>query len=201
MINKRNKEESWGRECWGMTLTELLVSTALIGIVMLGVVSVEYASKRSQENMSRKSIVTTRTSAMLLHIVKNAALAVGDVIDVGIRIRTTGGINSRYACFRQDIPQTPGNYSDDTWVCYTRRTTNKVHTCNRTSPGACTSFTTTLGTATALSVTYTADRATQTNRVDISITSLYDDSAPFDPDGNPRVIMTAQVNPTGQSFF
>jgi len=143
MINKRNKEESWGREgCphrffgfrpqnlyvgapmfkfqqthkkkvfagtygWGMTLTELLVSTALIGIVMLGVVSVEYASKRSQENMSRKSIVTTRTSAMLLHIVKNAALAVGDVIDVGIRIRTTGGINSRYACFRQDIPQTP----------------------------------------------------------------------------------------------
>lgn len=185
-----------------MTLTELLVSTALIGIIMLGVVSVEYASKKSQENMSRRSIVTARTSGILFHIAKNAGFAVGDITSVGVQIAGTG--DTSYACFRQDIPLTPGNYSDDTWVCYTRRSTNLVHTCNKASPTFCSASDSVLGAATALSVAYTIDSTAQTNIVTISVTSLYNCSASFDtsdPDKNPRVIMTAQASPTGQSFF
>ena len=189
-----------------MTLTELLVSTALIGIVMLGVVSVEYASKRAQENISRKSIVTARVSSMILHIVKNAALTGGDVTNVGIQTGGTG--NSSYSCFRQDIPQTPGDYSDDTWVCYTLRTTNVLYTCNnQPSPTFCADANPTirtLGSATAFTVTYTPDSSTQDNTVTISLTSLYDCSSSYDagdPTKNPRVIMTAEANPLGQTYF
>ncbi len=189
-----------------MTLTELLVSSVLIGIVMLGVVSVEYASKRAQENISRRSIATARVSSMMLHMAKNAALTVGDVTNIGIQTGGTG--NSSYSCFRQDVPQTPDVYSDDTWVCYTLRTTNVLYTCNnQPSPTFCADTNTTirtLGSATAFTVTYTPSSSTQDNKVTISLTSLYDSSSPYDasdPSKNPRVIMTAEVNPMGHTYF
>ena len=135
----------------GLTLTELLVTTTIIGIMMLGVVAADHSLSRGEQGASRGAVVTMRVNAMMTNITKNAALAVGTDSQRGICISSSTDpilacqavadnvttANTNYICFHQDfnpvVPagadpldqvywrKTPGDFSDDRWVCYTRK--------------------------------------------------------------------------------
>ena len=181
-----------------MTLTELLVSTALISIVMVGVVSVDYAIRNSQQKISKSALTAMRTSATMLDIMKNAALATGDITNPGV-LQVAQGV-----CIRQDVSD-PNVYTDDTWVCYTSNpSANDVRKCNRTSSGPCPMNSTLLGTIISggLSITLVQNNSptAQSSYVDISITNRYDPALASDPLNNPEIKLTSWVYPVAHSF-
>ena len=61
----------------GLTLAELLITTMVIGIIMIGMVSVDYALRFSEQEQTRTSLATLRTSAALQDIATAAAQAYG----------------------------------------------------------------------------------------------------------------------------
>jgi prepilin-type N-terminal cleavage/methylation domain-containing protein len=119
----------------GVTLTELLIASVLIGIIMLGIVSVDYATRQSHQKTTATGQLAMSTGGMLLDIMKNSSLAVGDAATAnnsGIYVSPGGNT----ACFRQDLLQTPSNYTDDSWICYTESANNLLK-CTRTASGDC----------------------------------------------------------------
>lgn len=114
----------------GITLTELLVSSILIGIVMIGVASFGVSISNIHNSTNRAAVLTMRTNAVMARIVRDADLAVGNnencgqsdaTLNCGWGVRTWSQGTSLSICFRQDIPGTAGDYTDDTYRCYYRR--------------------------------------------------------------------------------
>jgi prepilin-type N-terminal cleavage/methylation domain-containing protein len=109
-----------------MTLTELLVASILISIVMIGAVSIDYAIRRSRNSISSSTLMATQISAAMKQITRDAGLAVGDITNPGIVFDNT--LDDINICFRIDSPGTPGNYTDDTWTCYSQGDSSPGHT-------------------------------------------------------------------------
>ena len=173
---------------------------------------------------------------MTVHVSKNAALATGDAssaANTGIDIIPASPLgsaeNNSQACFRLDVNtptstppnsckgdspivsnNTPGNYSDDCWHCYTLRkiggsaTNGLLYDCLRSSAQFCNPGTGDIlvGAARSFTATYTTNTnaANLQNYVDITITSLSNNSIlASDPITNPTYTLTTRVNPIGQS--
>ena len=142
MPHKRRKQN-------GLTLAELLITTMIIGIVMIGIVSVDYAVRSSDQQQSRTSLVSLRTSAALEDIVTTATQAFGDSATRCIQMGNLTTDNTNYICVYRDSGS-PAVYSDDSWQCYTRRSTD-VHKCTRSlasDKGACAAADPVIGTVT-----------------------------------------------------
>ena len=107
----------------GVTLTELLIATVLIGIVMTGVASFTLAIKHIQDSTNKATILATRAAAGMSSITRNGQLATGDGIGGGANYGYVFDASATppYFSFRLDLnnPQTPVDYTDDTWVIYT----------------------------------------------------------------------------------
>ncbi|MDP2654541.1 MAG: hypothetical protein Q8Q08_11015 [Candidatus Omnitrophota bacterium] len=191
-----------------MTLTELIVATILVGIVMVGTVSVDYAIRRTRQSTSFSGINSLETSATLLHISRNIALAVGDQQNSGIFDLAGGGSDG--FCIRQDILTTPGDYTDDEWKCYTR-IAQRIHFCTKTAvqgPLACVGTDETVGftvydsgTGTDMfTYSITNNPATRDFYVDVTITSRTNPLAPSDPLKNPQYQVSTRIAPMGSSY-
>lgn len=131
MPQKRKRQD-------GLTLAELLITIMIVGIVMMGMVSVDYALRSSEQQQTRTSVATLRTSAVLQDIVTTATQAFGDSATRCIQMANLTTDATNYICMYRDFG-TPSDYSDDSWLCYTRNGTN-VHKCTRTlvsGKGAC----------------------------------------------------------------
>ena len=109
-----------------MTLTELLVASILISLIMIGAVSVDYAVRRSRKTISSSTRIATQLSAAMKQITGDAGLAVGDIVSPGIVFDDT--LDDINICFRIDTPETPADYSDDTWTCYSQGDSGSGHT-------------------------------------------------------------------------
>jgi len=95
-----------------LTLIELLVATIILGIIMLGIAGIDIAMRQSSTGASRNALVAMQTSAIMLHMTKNAAQAHGNATDPGIAVAASA------LWLRQDTAQTPDNPADDEWFCY-----------------------------------------------------------------------------------
>jgi len=112
-----------------MTLTELVVASVLIGIVMVGIASFSFVIKQLQDSINRKGIITLRASTGLTQITNEISLASGqNAID--------WDDGNDAICARQDqnIPVTPDDTSDDTWICFTQGAANLVSRCEVFEP-------------------------------------------------------------------
>ncbi len=178
-----------------LTLTELIIATVIIGIIMVGIGSMDFALRQSHQGSSRNALIAMRTSAIMLHITKNAQLATGNLTDLGLITTATN------AWIRLDNPNnpTPDNYSDDTWVSYTFDTLNQdLYFCTvLDNATACTSADETLGTLENFTPTLTIDTTPGNPQLylEISLSSLFDLSQPEDPFSNPRYTLTTRVYP------
>jgi prepilin-type N-terminal cleavage/methylation domain-containing protein len=114
----------------GLTLAELLVTTMIIGVIMIGMVSVDYAIRTNDQEQSRSSIATLRTSATLQDIVATATQASGDAATRCVQMANLTTDATNYICIYRDFG-TPSVFTDDSWTCYTRHV-NNLHKCTRT---------------------------------------------------------------------
>ncbi len=131
-------------------MAELLITTIIIGVVMVGMVSVDYALRSNEQQQSRTSIMTLRTSATLQSIVVTASQGYGDVASRCIQIGNITTDATNYICVYRDFG-TPSDFTDDSWQCFTRYSTN-VHRCTRTlaaGQGSCANTDPIIGTVTA----------------------------------------------------
>jgi prepilin-type N-terminal cleavage/methylation domain-containing protein len=112
----------------GLTLVELLIASILVGIVMAGALSVDYAVRSLQKNDAKHHTLTSRTSAAMLQMTRDAMKTVGDINDEGISSVTCG--SECGICFRQDTDSDPNSYANDTWVCYGHGASNQLVRCS-----------------------------------------------------------------------
>lgn len=134
----------------GLTLAELLITTIIIGVVMVGMVSVDFAIRSNDQQQSRTSIATLRTSATLQEIVSTISQGFGDAASRCVQIGSITADSTNYICIYRDFG-TPADYSDDVWHCFTRHGTN-LHKCTRTladGKGSCVNTDPIIGTVTA----------------------------------------------------
>jgi len=188
-----------------LTLTELLIATIILGIVMLGIAAVDFSFRQSQKGTSQNALVAMRTSAIMLHITKNAELATGNRSTPG----ATSGINIPSAdtlWIRLENPaQTPGNYLDDVWVRYSYNTTNyNLYFCSGNPDGVmvCPDFSETLGTLAGFSASTGIDDSlgVQTFYVEITLTNRINPALGPNIFDNPEYILKARVNPASSSY-
>ena len=216
----------------GLTLTELLVTSMIVGMIMLGVVTADLAVRQAEQGSSRGALTSMRLSSMMTHITRNAYLAVGNSTNLGIIISAVQGVdlitdpsnNVNYICIRQDISNSPDDFSNDQWVCYTRITNagvTNLYTCTKPPPAVpsnCTNADTNLGQITSDSFGNSITSAaalidplrpkfviddtvgSQSMYFEITLRSLYDTSKAEDRLDNPRIQMTSRVSPDGHSF-
>ncbi len=126
-------------------MVELVVATVMISVIMLGTISATYALKNFGNSTSSDAFLAMETAAMVLQIEQTALKAIGDITDPGLVITdnfaTTQG---KSLCIRTEIvdPPTPGNYTDDQWVCYWQSNAQpEIYRCLRTAAqgsGLCT---------------------------------------------------------------
>jgi prepilin-type N-terminal cleavage/methylation domain-containing protein len=134
----------------GLTLAELLITTIIIGIVMVGLVSIDFAIRSNEQQQSRTSLATIRTSAVLQDIVTTASQAFGNATTQCVQIGNITTDTTNYICIYRDYG-TPSDNSDDSWQCYTRHGTD-LHKCTRTvgnGKGSCADTDPIIGTVTA----------------------------------------------------
>ena len=222
MKNTRFQMKSRRQNKTGLTLTELLVATILMGIVMLGIVSVDFGIKQMTKKISQTALLKMYTSSVLQRIAQDAASMTGDwpggPCDLGFQ--TQGP--SRFF-FRQDIDSsgalnnTPGDCSDDSWICYDLSGTN-IRRCNKNNPnGACPgggpNAGVIIGTAVnnpdppGLTMTFQKDNTTTqkyyleislTNRKDPAIAANCPDPSSAATCPNPEVTISSRVYPFSQ---
>lgn len=203
----------------GLTLVELLISTSIVGIIMLGVVSVDSAFRTNEQQQTRGALVSLRTSAVLADITNNARQATGDATNLCIQLAADMTVDlTNFICVYRDIDSvtgsanlTPSDFTDDSWVCYTRRGTN-MHKCRMAAaagPLACTAGDPVIGTVTTDTyatppavVNATPDfyfEVTVRNRFNPAVAGQGTYAATFAQDyiTNPRVELTARVTPPG----
>lgn len=199
----------------GMTLTELLVASTMIGILMVGTVSFSFAINRLQKSTSRSTKLAMKMKVAMAEISQDAMLAVGNAADRGV-YAWTNNKDANSICFRQDIPDTPWNYTDDVWVCYFHNDSFDIQRCSGTThsfPPACTmrsqccadvplSKQTQL-LSIAASVSEYAEIVNDINGrfeyIKLNLTSRYDKNSPIHPITNPQYTLTTRVSPLGHS--
>lgn len=211
-----------------MTLIELLVATTLVGIVMVGAVSVDFAIHSMRKTTADSSTVALQTSATMLDMTNNVAQAVGEALDVGIRIDPTLPATLKtWFCARQAMDNNPADayldndlnvYTDDTWVCYWKPNVNtdpNIYKCNRTAgngPGICTTSDPIIGTAACaagcanyvFTYTLTNNPATRQFFFDVNLTNRaypLQQVNPAQPMKNPEYQLYSRVTPkAGHSY-
>ena len=124
----------------GITLTELLVACVMIGILMIGTASFSLAIQRLQSSTNRSTILAMKMKAAMAEIDQDAVLAVGHATNPGV-YAWTNSQDTNSICFRQDLPNTPWDYTDDSWICYYHDDSFDIQRCPGTThffPPACT---------------------------------------------------------------
>ena len=199
----------------GMTLTELLVASTMIGILMIGTVSFSFAIKRLQNSTNRSAILAMKMNAAMAEISQDATLAVGNAADQGV-YAWTNNKDTNSICFRQDLPNTPWNYTDDAWVCYFHDGSFDIQRCPGTThsfPPACTmrsqccadvpSSKQTQLLSITKSVSEYAEIVNDINGrfeyIKLNLTSRYDKNSPIHPITNPQYTLTTRISPPGHS--
>ncbi len=199
----------------GMTLVELLVASILIGIVMIGAFSFSQAIKQIHQSTDRSTIPAARVAAALAQIIQDASFVFGDGFfdaagdNYGIFHNETG--DARTLCFRHDTDAggnplvTPGDYSDDIWVCYEHDGDGKVRRCTTTDLAAFSGCPNSrpiiaLPTEPAPPPEFYAINQTGGNldSIDITLATRIDPAMSVDPMSNPEFSLTTTVNPWGQ---
>jgi Tfp pilus assembly protein PilV len=192
------------RSIQGLTLTELIIAAVLVSIIFAGALSVEYAVRNSRGMASKDALLAMSTAATMLQITRDANIAVGDASDPGM-VSTADGF-----CLRQDrnTPATAHNYTDDSWVCYSRLSQN-IHRCVKASGSAassCQGADPVIGTA-----VFTAGEGSkfipqivinfpQGIYLDISLTNRPNPTAALDPIDNPDLTLQSRIYPLGHGF-
>jgi len=102
-----------------LTLTELLVSSSIVIIILLGVLSVDVALRQTQQGVANNAFLVARTSMIMLRLTKDINDATGNTRDPGIT-HNIDGLPAAYLWIRKEHqnPLTPGDTSDDSWICY-----------------------------------------------------------------------------------
>ena len=178
-----------------ITLTELLVSTILIGVVMLGIVAIDFAIRQSQRGTSRNALVAMRTSAIMLHITKNAAAVVGSRNDPGIVKNATN------LWVRRGNP--PG------WISYTYRNPDLLFCVVPDFTTICPSGTgdENLGTLTdsGFTTNFVKDDSlgNQDFYLEVTLQNRFDPTAPVTSGNefeNPQYTLTSRISPASSSY-
>jgi hypothetical protein len=104
-----------------------MIASILIGLVMAGALSVDYAARSLQKDDAKYWMLTSRTSAAMLQMTRDAMKTVGDINNEGISYVTCG--SDCGICFRQDADSNPNTYTNDTWVCYGHGVSNHIVRC------------------------------------------------------------------------
>lgn len=116
----------------GITLTELLVAGILIGIVMLGVISVSFAIKKMQETTNKAALLAMRATAIVTHMTKNVAMAVGYKDDPGIVVSESS--SQQWVSIRQESGDDVSRFDDDDWfIYYTDLGNHRLYFCTQTN--------------------------------------------------------------------
>lgn len=179
-----------------MTLTELLVASIIMMIVMVGVVSIDYAIRSSQKSASADALLPMRTSAMMLRISRDAALAVGDLSSPGVDT-ASGGL-----CFRQESGGDVNVYTDDIWVCYSMDGTT-LRRCTKdiaTGPGACAGSDPEVGQAVSATGSFVFDEALRALYIDLAVVNRQDPAAAAQVMSNPEYTLSSRVFPAGHGY-
>ncbi len=195
-----------------LTLVELMISTMLVGLIMLGVASIDYATKQSQQTTTRRSLVAMQAGAILMDMAKNASVATGTSTNIGINSSHMGAApwnGPTDLCVRRDIDatgasnNTPWDFADDRWVCYTIAS-SQMQRCIVAAPAACP-----LGSGQmiapiqALNVTITADNTLGVGdfNILITVTTRFTPGAAVDPLNNPETSVSTRVLPSFHSWI
>ena len=198
----------------GITLTELLVASVMIAIVMIGVASFSLAIKNLHQSTSKSVLVALRSNSIMARIVKDASLAVGHESDRGVLDFNGGGGTS--ICFRHDLPETPDDYTDDSWICYFQASnpTAPLESCGIVPParvpvqnngdcnaGSLRQALLDLESGGPIFASVVENSGSRFMYIDITLVSLFDVSPtnPFDPINNPRYTANTQISPIGHS--
>jgi len=190
-----------------ITLTELLVATTVIGIIMIGVVSSDSAIRKNAQNQNAGTLLTLNTRALVNVMISNASLATGYKSDPGFdfppnAVLTIQNTPPSSFCVRQDmnintkVPNnTPEDYSDDRWACYTVIAPNLYACLKASKNSSCLASDTLVGPVVSLAVNFndTSDvfSVTIVNRADPTQAKSI---------SNPEVTVSARVSPPGQSI-
>lgn len=114
----------------GFTLIELLIAISLVGMIILAVVAVDVASRRFVNTSDYEARAQNQISPTIEMIVKDVSQAVGNRVipdppGPGSGVRQNPPGNTANIGARIDINSatgapnnTPGDYSDDTWISY-----------------------------------------------------------------------------------
>jgi len=184
---------------------ELLVATIAVSIIMLGVVSIDQALRQSHKSTSRNSLVSMRSSAIMLNITKTAQEATGDKLNKGIydeaSMLSTHSVANTLCIRKEAAVPTPGDYTDDSWVCYTQNTFD-LRMCTFPSPQlpqACgASAGTSIGQVVGIDSSW-VDTPGSTGSgsfyLEVTITNRYDPAAAKDTFDNPEIILTTRISP------
>ena len=196
------------KEKKAITLAELITSTLILGIIMLGVASIDYALRQTHKGASQNTLIAMRTSAIMLHITKNAELATGDRNDPGIVVQNPDPATTTNIWIRKENPSSPSpnpsSYADDIWVSYTYDTaSHNLRSC--TVPNnvtACTTSDEILGTIADLKAVMMNDDTLgiQYYHLRITITNRFDPVAGKDIFNNPEYTLSATINPSVSSY-
>jgi type II secretory pathway pseudopilin PulG len=95
-----------------VTLIELLLAVSLLGMVMVVAANIDIAARNFYFRADRQGQLQLRLAVAMERMAKDISYAHGDINDPGIIV----GGNS--ISVRKDIPASPENYADDTWVYY-----------------------------------------------------------------------------------
>lgn len=119
-----------------MTLTELLIASILVGIVMIGAVSVDYAIRRSQQNIAYSNYNAISLHTAMLRLTRDASKITGYHDDYNDANGSESGCtldNSdpiQNVCFRQNFNGNPNDdIAEDKWVCYAYGADFKLYRC------------------------------------------------------------------------
>lgn len=191
----------------GITLTELLVASILIGIVMVGVIAVSFAIKKMQETTNKSALLAMRMTAVITHMTKNVALAVGYQDDPGIVV---GGASSKqWVSIRQEQGE-PGDFTDDRWVIYYYSDPN-LYFCTQTvkdggsAPdwdGNCSESHSQLMSANVLDAEFTLfnDPEQYQFYLAVELQTIYDSDQGEDLVNNPTFNVESRMSPAGHSW-
>lgn len=196
----------------GITLSELLISVVLISMVALGVSSFAVAIRNLQSVTARSTRLALMLKSAVAELSQDAFLAIGTAKDMGI-VTWTNGTDSSSICFRHDLPETPRDYADDSWVCYWHDGTGDLYRGinPRFDPSAgCTDETSCFGGGEKRLVITVSDtsgpfskiarnRLGQFDGVNISLTSRFDNTKPYHPVNNPEKSVSTFVSPPEHS--
>ncbi len=107
----------------GLTLMEVLISMLLLSVIFLAVTSIFYANHRFFLSANSKAILQSELGYALDHMQKNIIQGVGDKNNPAVVSSSSDSLQVR---IDKNISPTFGNYTDDTWIGYTRSLDGKL---------------------------------------------------------------------------